>query len=693
MKTIASTCIGILCVFLCEGCQAPPDPTHEIAIEQLPVKRIERETEWRDACRVDAAKAQTIHLGEVTQNACLRLGVLDWGARDERSIIRVYLGNTCIRKFRTAQSMQWTDHRIPLEGRQGTCRLVITCPHTLWLSPCEIVQGKQERPNVLIFLIDALRQDHLHCYGYARETSPNLDVLAQEGILFAQLMPQSSWTKPSVGSLLTSTYPHVHGAQDRPDVLHKNLPDLALALQKHGYDTHGLITNPNVLPLWGFGDGFAQYVDVDSSDTANLDDAKVVDAAIATIDFAQGRPWFLYVHAMGPHAPYEPPEEFRRKFHQETYPDRAGPEHFREAIDLYDGEIAYSDTQFARVVNALKTRNLYDNTLIIVLSDHGEEFGEHGGNIHGRTLYEEVLRVPLIIRLPRGRLGGERRESLVEMVDIAPMILDILGLPPEDRFQGRSFKDLLETGLSAPRMGYASLVNLSYSIRAVRKEDQKYIRNLAGGWESWFDLIKDPGERYGLDTPPLGGEAMRNYSIHKAAQGGAGLHILMTCGEDGHQVTGTVTGISFGPFELSYYDWKGETHREGDAIHFSWRTKHPSDQVFDRDTWHTELAEQDHAHLRIEAGTNQNVQIRVDVDGRPISPDIVHVGAAGAHRALDGTPMPLMELLADTDAHDPAGLPREFAIYIWYVADAGQVNPETMDPALRESLKALGYLN
>lgn len=683
----------IALILLCGGCEAPFDPAGEVEVGSLPLKRLERETEWREARRVEQGKHQTIRVGEVSSNAWLRLGVLDWGSHGKQSRIRVYVGNTLIRTVKTGQFDGWTEYRIALQGRHGICRLAINNPQTLWLSPCEIVQGEQEHPNVLIYLIDALRQDHVHCYGYERDTSPNLDALAREGLRFTQLTPQSSWTKPSVASLLTSTYPNVHGAQDRPDALHKDLPGLALALKRQGYETHGLITNPNILPLWGFGDGFTRYLDVESSDTRNMDDAKAVDAAIATIDNAQGRPWFLYVHAMGPHSPYTPPDEYKGRFCQAAYPDRGGLGEFRAAIDLYDGEIAYSDAQFGRLLNALKARGLYEDTLILVVSDHGEEFGEHGGTIHGKTLYEEVLKVPMILRLPGGRLKGECRHAVLEMVDIAPTILDCLGLPAEHRFQGQSFKDLIETGQSAPRMGYASLVNLSYSIRAVRSQGQKYIRDLSGGWESWFDLEADPGELHGLDIPPLGGEAMRQYSIYRAAKGGYGLHILMTCGEVDHEVSGMVTGASPGTFELSYYEWKGEAHREGDAIHFSWRTRHPSDQVFDRDTWHAELAEQDHAHLRIETGADQPVKIRVEVDGRPIPPEIVHAGTAGAPRALDGTPMPLMELVADTDAHDPAGLPREFALYIWYVADAGRVDPETLDPALRESLRALGYLN
>ncbi len=680
-------------VALCAGCGAPPlDFEAAVSPENLVHRRIERCSEWRDARRVDAGAGRAITLGPLPDRAIVRLGVLEGEAHGGRATIRVYAGQRMAARLRTGRAERWADYRIPLEGHLpgAICTLVFDSPQPVWIGPCEVIDAAAKPPpNVLIYLIDTLRRDHLHCYGYDRRTSPHLDALAQEGVLFTNLMPQSSWTKPSVASLFTSTYPNVHGAQDRPDVMREGLPDMAAAFARHGYETHGFITNPNILPLWGFGDGFFRYVDVESSDRVNADDAKVVDKAVAALDAAAGRPWFFYVHTMGPHEPYDPPGG--SPFMAPSYEEHGIFRERRKEIDLYDGEIRYSDEQFGRFVAALKAHNLYENTLIVVLSDHGEEFWEHGGESHGKTLYEEVLAVPLIIKLPGGAHAGTRREALVELLDIGPTLLDLLGLPREERFQGRSIRDIIETGADPRRTGYASLVNLAYSIRAARRGPMKYIRDLAGGWERWYDLESDPGERHPHKSPPPNGESLRTHTARVAMRGGAGLHLLMTCGDEARTVEGFLRGPALGDFELQYYDWKGEAWREGDALHFRLLTQHPTDRARERDFWHTELAEQDHARLRIDAPADARIEAHVLVDGAPISPEWLHLGADRDDIDL-AMPLQALDLVADSDSHDPAGLPRRFAVYLWYVADPDAIAPEELDPKMRDALEALGYL-
>ncbi len=693
MKSTLFNALFLILLLAGQGCQAPANLEQDIPLGQVPVKCIERYSEWREARSVGSEKNHVLRLGEITQDAFLRLGVLEGEPHGKTASFRVYVNNVRIHQFTTGHRPRWAEYRIPLKACKGICRLVISSPRAVWISSCEIIQGEQHAPNVLIYLIDAVRQDHLHCYGYPRDTSPNIDAVAQEGIRFTNLMPQSSWTKPSVASLLTSTYPAIHGAQDNPDLLRKDLPALAAVLQQHGYETQGLITNPNLLPLWGFGAGFTRYVNVDASDTKNLDDAKVVDTALASLETLQGRPWFMYVHAMGPHSPYAPPPEFAGKFRNAAYADLGAAAECQQTLDAYDAEIAYSDAQLARLINALKQRNLYENTLLLIIADHGEEFWDHGGVNHGRTLYQEMLTIPLIMKLPMGRHAGESRGALVEMIDIAPTILDCLALPKEERFQGRSFKELIDTGTCEPRMGYASLLGLSFSARAIRYQNYKYLRDLAGGWEAFFDLSADPKELHGMAAPPPEGDLMRGMAARIAARGGAGLHILMTCGDDEHRVDGTVQGTALGAFDLSYYEWKGEAHREGNGIRFSWKTKHERDHDFQRDFWHASMAEQDHALLRIAVDPDQEICLRVKVDGQPIPPGIVHAGENRAHRPLDGTPVKIADLAANADACDPASLPRKFALYVWYVADTDTITPGNLDPAMRDALKALGYLN
>ena len=196
-----------------------------------------------------------------------------------------------------------------------------------------------------------------------------------------------------------------------------------------GFETQGLVTNPGCLPVWGIGDEFMFYGDVESRRYRHRDDTEVTDRAIEAARFAAGRPWFFYVHAMGPHAPYEPPGEYATMFQSPTVDGDPLAMERLTALNLYDGEIACTDMHFGRLINELKTLGLYDNTIIIFLSDHGEEFREHGGDYHGKTLYEEQLRVPLLIKLPHSARAGERRNDLIEMVDVAPTILDLVGMP------------------------------------------------------------------------------------------------------------------------------------------------------------------------------------------------------------------------------------------------------------------------
>jgi len=685
--------IFVLLVAVFSGCDTPPDPARDQFIADLTLRRMECNHEWREARRIPAGKQQTLNLGPVTPGAALRLGVFEGEPHGETATLRVYVGERHVRTFSTGRTPRWADYRVDLSpsNAEEICRLVVDAAKPLWVGPCELTQG-DARPNVLIYLIDTLRLDHLGCYGYSRDTSPNLDTFARDSVLFTHLMPQSSWTKPSVASLLTSTYPNVHGAQDRPDVLREGLPSLAASLAEQGYETHGLITNTNILPLWGFGKDFHRFVDVDSADWVNCDDARVVERAIATLDLAAGRPWFLYVHTMGPHDPYEAPDGYDRKFVPESYAGLGVAGERQRFIDQYDGEIAYSDLQFGRMMQALKERRLYDNTLIVLLSDHGEEFWEHGDTCHGKSLYEEVLRVPLLIKLPGNAHAGERREDLVEAVDIAPTLLDSLGLPAVNGFQGKSFKGLIETGQATPRVGYASLVNLAHSIRTAKTTEQKYIRDVGAHWEAWFDLKSDPGEKNFHAAPGSDARRLKEHTGRMGLRGAEGLHILMTCGDAEHTVTGTLAGAGLGPFELHYYDWKGEARREGDAIRFRWLTVHPTDRARERDFWHTELAEQDNAHLQVAATMEADMSLSLEVDGHPAPPESVFLGAEGKHPTEARFTVKPAELLAGSDAYDPAGLPRAFGLYVWYVAPPEAIAEEDLDPKIRENLQALGYL-
>jgi membrane-anchored protein YejM (alkaline phosphatase superfamily) len=307
--------------------------------------------------------------------------------------------------------------------------------------------------NVLLVTIDTLRADHLGCYGYRRDTTPNLDALAREGVRFERPISVSSWTLPSHASLLTGLYPAEHGAVTDVKALPPSAPTLATVLADDGYDTFGAVSHVYLTHRYGFDKGFAHW---DESAARGAPQhpvaARVVDRAIGWL---RGRkddaPFFMWLHIFDPHWEYTPPAPYASRFDPDyhgrmtgTYkslkpyikavigydePPPLDPRDLAHVVALYDGEIAYVDHELGRLFDALRRTKLLDQTLVVVTSDHGEEFMEHGSlEGHQWTLYEEVTYVPLIMRFPRASLNGHTVERLVSTIGVAGTVLDYLGL-------------------------------------------------------------------------------------------------------------------------------------------------------------------------------------------------------------------------------------------------------------------------
>ncbi|HYO14137.1 MAG TPA: sulfatase [Thermoanaerobaculia bacterium] len=303
--------------------------------------------------------------------------------------------------------------------------------------------------NVLVYLVDTLRRDHLGCYGYGKPVSPRVDAFAREATLFRNAVAQSSWTRPSVASLLTGLLPRTHGVNRRPDALSREAVTLAEMLRDRGFRTAAFVTNGNVHRSFGFGQGFEEYrLTPHGRDTAeNLN-----TLTAAWLDRVGEAPFFLFLHTIEPHTPYQPPPEFRQRF-APGVPEELGrvrvlkelnsgarpvtPALVRDLTALYDAEIAANDAAFGDLVALLKARGLWGSTAVVFLSDHGEEFHDHGGWEHGRTLHTEMLDVPLIVRLP-GVGEGRAVDRLAQHIDLVPTLLDSLGLPVPDAVEGRS---------------------------------------------------------------------------------------------------------------------------------------------------------------------------------------------------------------------------------------------------------------
>ncbi|NNL66168.1 MAG: sulfatase, partial [Myxococcales bacterium] len=351
-------------------------------------------------------------------------------------------------------------------------------------------------PNVVVYLVDTLRADHLGVYGYERPTSPVLDRWAAQSVVFDRAYAPSSWTRPSVVSLLSGLDPIRHGVEDRLDVIPDDVRLLSEQLRSRGYATFAAVTNPNVLPEWGFGQGFDVFEDLDPDGQGTRADA-VSDWVVSRMpELAARQPFLLYLHLLDPHAPYEPPAPYDERF------PRIPALPANHSIGRYDGEIAFVDAEFGRSLDALAERGLADDTLVIFLSDHGEELMDHGQLGHGATLFEEVVRVPLILRLPRGAHAGARVATRVSLIDVFPTVLGLLGLPPAPGLDGRDLSPLLDgRGGSADLAGRDLFLSLyttgtrSNLVRGVLSGEHKYLRrSRPEASEALFDLARDPEE-------------------------------------------------------------------------------------------------------------------------------------------------------------------------------------------------------
>jgi arylsulfatase A-like enzyme len=329
-------------------------------------------------------------------------------------------------------------------------------------------------PHLVVVVVDTLRADHLGAYGYPRPTSPHFDQLAEGGTVFENARAPSSWTKPSVGSLFTSRWPSEHGAVSFAQQLAAELPTLAELLAGAGYRTVGVSANfVHVSEVTGFARGFESFealpVALEDDESGDLlgrafgersgvrlrapHGPEVNQAVARMLGASDPRPLFLYVHYMEPHAPYAPPEDLRDVFSR----DRGGAKlatsdevvdlarartslparQQRWLVDLYDAEIAAADRALGELVAWLAEQGYWKDTVLAVVSDHGEELSDHGGWFHGLTLHDEVLRVPFLLHDARAQQGSRRRDA-VDLLDVPTTLLALARVSPAPGMEGRA---------------------------------------------------------------------------------------------------------------------------------------------------------------------------------------------------------------------------------------------------------------
>lgn len=322
-----------------------------------------------------------------------------------------------------------------------------------------------ERPNVLLIISDTTRADRIGCFGNERGLTPAIDALAADGVRFAAAYSHAPWTLPSTASLLTSLHPTEHGAGGQvPEFtgLDADAESVVEVFQEAGWRTGAVVNVDFLAASFGLARGFDWVDEKWFPSNSNVRRATpTTDAALGWLRESGDEPFFLLVHYFDPHAVYDPPGDYRKRFASAQDRDneefvfgtrrdmmalRQGqleldPEVIARAADLYDGEVAYTDAQIGRLLDHLKTSGLDERTVVVFTADHGEEFLDHGGFEHGHSMFDELLRVPLIVRWPGGP-RGRVVDEVVRHIDLAPTLCGLAGLPVPEQFAGASLLDV-----------------------------------------------------------------------------------------------------------------------------------------------------------------------------------------------------------------------------------------------------------
>lgn len=383
-----------------------------------------------------------------------------------------------------------------------------------------------DSPNVIILLIDALRADHLSCYGYSRNTTPNIDEFAKGSVIFTQAISQSTYTKTSIASLFTSRYPYEHGVYENEkdsegdihsDILSAKETTLAEALLQNGFLTMAWLEQTELRAYMGFSQGFVEY---------NEQQGRIQYINQKFIKWLNGigkkHKFFAYIHIIDLHDPYrpEPPYDTMYGVYSDVYAgnvlEKANYEPFLRAIRegkrklekrdvdqliaYYDGLLTYTDSQIGLLLEELKKAGLYDNTLIILTADHGDGFMKHGFVSHLTTPYDGLLHVPLIIKFPKSVYAGRVVKNQVRLIDVMPTILDFLKIKTDSKLEGFSLLNYLDAnkrnGNNFPKYAYSEVLDRydRHYLTSIRTERFKYI-DFPGKKDEFYDLIVDPKEQ------------------------------------------------------------------------------------------------------------------------------------------------------------------------------------------------------
>jgi arylsulfatase A-like enzyme len=379
-----------------------------------------------------------------------------------------------------------------------------------------------DRPDVVLIVLDAARADHLSPYGYARPTTPHLDALAAEGVRYTHAIANGTWTVPGHAALFTGRLPLSHGAYHAPNAyavsaINPDVPTLAEQLATAGYDTAAFVGNETYLtPRLGFGRGFALYRTDEVRPAARL-----AHHVTRWIHRHAGDPMFLFLNVLDPHEPYRARAPYDVLFpgRMEGLGDVSGQYHatghvpgtdvLGHCISQYDGELRYVDDQLGRIFDQLRAEGRWDDALVVVTADHGELFGEHGHLGHGGVPWDALVHIPLLVKYPGGQPRGVE-DRPVSLVDVAATVLDVAGIPREPGLQGRPLQTPAGVAVSEEITPEGRVHRAVYD-----GSDRVLLEQVADDGLVLFDLRSDPGQLHPL--PATHGDAARLHAIRAAA--------------------------------------------------------------------------------------------------------------------------------------------------------------------------------
>lgn len=593
--------------------------------------------------------------------------------------------------------------------------------YSLWVDPTLIIPGGPPRPNIVLVVIDALRPDHLGCYGYSRGTSPFLDRLAREGVVFEQAHAQGTWTLPSTYSFLTSSYRLLIGSETAEAPASASTRsfeaiepvDMAVSLQAllrdSGYATLAATGGGYLDPWVGFTEGFDWYQGP-ARTPALADELKAIRSGLPSY---AGQPFFLWLHT------YEVHNYFQR--------GRAGPRHFgggyhgpltnpkrleeavlggtskglrkadiQYAIDLYDSQLVHTDHSLERFFRWLFAQPWGRNTAIAVIADHGEAFGEHNRMHHGDIPFREVVQVPLILRLPDGRWRGKRVSQPVSLVDLAPTLLDIAGARSSPELVGRSLLPLLEGAEVEPEPVFCECRGGALLAREGR---WWYLTWIGSDTERLFDMERDPRQLHDLSqVRPEELYHMRRVLARLAMRAARTCRVAIA-GPRNDALTVSLEAAA--PFSYFYVptmraSWPEHVRRTSAVRTAAGGPRRAGGR--DRIEVTIPAGDDEQVILFATSDPHADIVVSAQIGGRPVGPERFHLGRRGT--TPPDAPVPIRGdapwLISDLPPVPSA--PDAWGLWTWLPPGGARPAParvrasSSIPQAVRQQLRALGYL-